>query len=259
LDYSFRTGSTTAHWYLTKKFGVRHTIKAGIVNNLYRVDYVDSSRQYPPTRQDWQTRVDFVGSTDLMQGYLLYRLRPSDQLTITAGVHGQYLTHNGSSSIEPRVGMRWRTGVNDVVSFGYGLHSQMQPLYQYFAYLPPYTQPNLNNEKLDFTKSHHVVAGYEHVFSNVLRLRSELYYQYLYNIPIETRAGSSFSGLNQGASFSRVFPDSLQNKGTGYNYGFELTLEKAFSDGFYFMFTGSLFDSKAKGNDAVYNQPARWL
>jgi hypothetical protein len=125
-------------------------------------------------------------------------------------------------------------------------------MYQYFAHLPQNRAADMHNYNLGFTRSHHGVAGYEHVFSNVLRLRSEVYYQYLFNVPIETRTGSSFSGLNQGASFSRLFPDTLVNKGTGYNYGIELTIERSFHCNFYILATASLFDSKAKGNDGIY-------
>ena len=110
----------------------------------------------------------------------------------------------------------------------------------------------MHNYNVDFTRSHHAVGGYEHIFSRSLRLRSEVYYQYLYNVPIEKRPGSSFSGLNQGASFSRLFPDTLMNAGTGYNYGLEMTLEKTFSDNYYILLSGCLFDSKAKGNDGIY-------
>jgi hypothetical protein len=252
LDYVFLTNSTVAHWYLNKKLGVKHTLKIGLLNTLYSLDYVDSSRQYPPSRQDWQNRLDFKGTTDLAQAYIQYKYRPTDKLTITAGLHGQYLTHNQDKAIEPRVGMRYKPTGSDVFSLGYGLHSQVQPLYQYFAHRPQYSSDQMHNYDLKFTKSHHAVAGYEHMFSNVLRLRTEVYHQYLYNVPVELRAGSSFSGLNQGASFSRVFPDTLQNTGKGRNYGLELTLEKVFSRNYYFMFTGSLYDSKAMGNDGVY-------
>ena len=160
--------------------------------------------------------------------------------------------HNSKAAIEPRIGMRWRVSSSGVMTAGYGLHSQMQQLYQYYAHLPQNTQAVMHNYNMGFTRSHHVVAGYEHALSKVLRLRTEVYYQYLFNVPIETRAGSSFSGLNQGASFSRLFPDVLVNKGTGYNYGLELTIEKTFSQNFYVLATGSVFDSKAKGNDGVY-------
>lgn len=252
LDYLSVVNTTTTHWYINKKISARHNFKIGIVNNYYVLNQVDSSRQYPPTRPDWQHRMDFNGSTDLVQGYVQYKYRPSDEVTITAGLHGQYLTHNQSKAIEPRIAARWRADNRNAVSLGYGLHSQLQPLYQYFAHLPQNPSTVLHNYNMDFTRSHHVVGGFEHIFSNVLRLRSEVYYQYLFNIPIERRIGSSFSALNQGANFSRVFPDTLQNKGTAYNYGIELTLEKQFSRGYYILLTGSVFDSKAKGNDGVY-------
>lgn len=186
-----------------------------------------------------------------MQSYLQYKYRPGDALTFTAGLHAQYLTHNQSASIEPRAAMKY-TFTSNIFSLGYGLHSQLQPLYQYFATLPANPAGTMHNYNMGFTRSHHAVAGYEHIFSRVLRLRSEVYYQYLYRIPIEQRAGSSFSGLNQGSSFSRLFPDTLINAGTGYNYGWEVTLEKTFSAGYYILFSACLFDSKAKGNDGVY-------
>jgi hypothetical protein len=50
---------------------------------------------------------------------------------------------------------------------------------------------------------------------------------------------------------SVFFPDTLTNAGTGENYGIELTLEKFFSNHYFFMVTGSLFDSKYTGSDHV--------
>ncbi len=252
LDYTNVVRSTVAHWSINRKFGAKHTVKAGIVNTYYDLDLIDSNRQYPPTRQNWEHRSDFSGGTNLAQGYVQYKFRPNDKLTATAGLHGQYLTHNGSVAIEPRAAMKYRMNNTNSFTLGYGLHSQMQQLYQYFAHLPQNTSAQMHNYDIGFTRSHHFVAGYDHRFGNVLRVSTEAYYQSLFNIPVETRAGSSFSGLNQGNSFVRSFPDTLQNTGTGYNYGLELTVEKQFSRGYYFMFTGSVFNSQAKGNDGIY-------
>jgi outer membrane receptor protein involved in Fe transport len=69
-------------------------------------------------------------------------------------------------------------------------------------------------------------------------------------VPV-TLAPSSFSMINVGSGFSRLFQDSLQNTGTGYNYGLELTVQKYFDKTFFFLFTGSVFDSKYKGSDGV--------
>jgi hypothetical protein len=252
LDYDFIVKSTVAHWYINKKLSAKNTIKAGIVTDVYSVDFMDSSRQYPPSRQDWQHRLNFSGSTSLLQAYVQYKYRPTDALTLTAGLHGQLLTHNQAKSLEPRLAMRWRATNTNVFSLGYGLHSQMQQLYQYFAHLPTNPASVMHNYNVGFTRSHHVVGGYEHIFSSVFRIRTEAYYQYLFNVPVETKAGSSFSALNQGASFGRVFPDTLQNTGKGYNYGLEFTAERIFSRGYYIMFTGSVFNSQAKGNDGIF-------
>lgn len=252
LGYDFTTRSTVAHWYFNKKFSVKHILKAGIINNLYSLDLLDSSRQYPPTRQAWEHRLSYKGNTDLVQGYVQYKYRPSDALTFTGGIHVQYLSHNGSAAIEPRAAMRWSTDSKNIFTLGYGLHSQVQPLYQYFAHLPKNPATAMHNYDMGFTRSHHAVAGYERRFSKNFRLRTETYFQYLFNIPIETRPGSSFSLINQGGSFGRMFPDTLVNKGKGYNYGLELTLEKTFSRGYYLLFTGSVFDSRANGADGIY-------
>lgn len=252
LDYSFTTKTTVAHAYVNKKIGLKQVLKAGVMNTFYVSDLVDSSRQFPPSRQDWQHRLNHRGTTDLLQPYIQYKYRPNERLTITAGLHGQYLSHNSDFALEPRLGLKWTASMRDILSLGYGLHSQMQPLYQYYAHLPERSADEMHNYDLGFTKSHHIVGGFAHSFSNVLRLRVEAYYQYLFNVPIETKPGSSFSGLNQGASFNRIFPDTLVNKGKGYNYGLELTLEKNFNRGFYFMMTGSFYDSKAMGNEGVY-------
>lgn len=249
LGYDFKTGATVAHWFLNKKLSAKQTLKFGLVNNLYNLNLTDSSRQYPVSRQDWVTREKYKGSTDLLQAYVQYKYRFNDKLTLTGGVHGQYLTLNGSQSVEPRIGMRW--AVNDVntITAGVGLHSQMQQLYQYYAVD---TNGVMVNKNVGFTRSQHMVAGYDHAFSKTVHTHVEAYGQYLFNVPVETRVGSSYSAIDQGSTFSRDFPGTLKNTGTGYNYGLELTLEKTFSQGYYVLLTGSVFDSKAAGNDGVY-------
>lgn len=249
LGYDFLTKATVAHWYLNKKISARQTLKVGLVNNYYSLNFQDSSRQFPPTRQDWQYRENFTGGTDLVQAYAQYKYRPTDDLTLSGGIHAQYLTHNQTKAIEPRVGMRWAFSKKSVMTAGYGLHSEIQPLYQYFAHKPGSTA--MHNYNIDFTRSHHMVLGFDHTVSKLLRLRMEVYQQYLFNVPVETRAGSSYSALNQGTGYSRYFPDTLKNTGTGKNQGVELTVEKPFSHGYYVLFTGSLFGSTARGNDGV--------
>jgi len=253
LGYEYTISSTVAHWFINKKFSPQHTLQVGVINNLYHVYLVDSTREYPVTRQDWQYYNNYSGYTDLIQAYAQYKYRPSDNVIITAGIHGQYLTHNGSKSLEPRASAKWILSNTNSVSLGYGLHSQMIPIYEYFSAAPGNPDPGrLPNYNIGFIRSQHLVAGFYHSFSNNFTLASEAFYQYLFNVPVSTVPGSSFSVLDEGSSYSRTFPDSMKNTGTGYNYGIELTLQKSFSHGYYFLITGTLFNSMAKGNDGVY-------
>jgi outer membrane receptor protein involved in Fe transport len=62
--------------------------------------------------------------------------------------------------------------------------------------------------------------------------------------------------LNAGDFFGLPLLDSLMNEGTGENYGIEFTIEKFLSDGYYFLVTTSLFNSKYKGYDNVKRNTA---
>ena len=83
--------------------------------------------------------------------------------------------------------------------------------------------PMMYNKNLDFSKARHYVLGYNNMLTQNLLLKAEVYYQDLYNIPVEDDPFSSYSLINsvQGYTTRR-----LVNKGTGYNYGIELTLER---------------------------------
>jgi outer membrane receptor protein involved in Fe transport len=61
------------------------------------------------------------------------------------------------------------------------------------------------------------------------------------NVPVPVDSSKPYSGLN----FSYGIPkEPVVNKGTGTNYGLELTAEKFYSHDFFFLFTGSVYDSK---------------
>jgi hypothetical protein len=77
----------------------------------------------------------------------------------------------------------------------------------------------------------------------------------LFDIPVadlNTEWGQnngSYSLINAGGGFSRLFPDTLVNDGTGRNVGVEMTLSRAFREGWFVLLTASVFDAKYKGSD----------
>src|SRR5207249_4173946 len=60
---------------------------------------------------------------------------------------------------------------------------------------------------------------------------------------------SAYSILNEGFDYYDNYPYQMVNKGTGKNYGLEVTVEKFFSNSWMFLFTGSLYDSKYIASD----------
>jgi hypothetical protein len=164
---------------------------------------------------------------------------------------------NNSSAIEPRFGIKYKLSDKQNVSLGYGMHSQMQPVIYYFydTYIPSTDSYYKSNRGLDLSRSQHGVLAYDLNFAKDFRFKLESYYQYLYNIPVQKNWNSSFSMLNVGNALEGIpLVDTLENTGTGENYGVEITIEKFFSRHYYFLLTSSLYDSKYKGkNKITYN------
>jgi hypothetical protein len=196
------------------------------------------------------------GHSGLMQSFAQWQHRLNEEWSGTIGVHHQYFTLNGAQQVEPRMGVTFQPNPKTSFNFGYGLHSQLQPLPIYFLESEVANGiKRRTNESLDFTKSHHLVAGYQYQITSDIRLKSEVYFQHLFNVAVENHV-SSFSMLNAGADFGVPNVDSLVNQGFGRNYGLELTLEKSFSQSSYFLVTASLFDSKYQGSDGQWRNTA---
>ena len=252
LGYTFRENRLSLTSSLTRKFGPQHTLKAGFFADQFRFNFQDSVARFTPDYQveRFLNRWDYRGNAFLLQPYAQWKYKPSDALTFTAGLNGLVFTLNGNSrALEPRLGVSWRFRPGQSLNFGYGLHHQVQPTYTYFYHLPATTRPH--NLGMRFTRSNHLVLGYDYAISPTVRIKAETYYQSISKVPV-TRYPSSFSLLNQGSAFERFFPDStLVNTGTGTNYGVEFTLEKFFSRHYFLLLTGSLYDSKYRGSDGV--------
>ncbi|GAB3494468.1 carboxypeptidase-like regulatory domain-containing protein [Spirosoma knui] len=259
LDYRFSEVKTSLSTFVNHKISGRATIKAGLNFDVYHYRAFDSVRtfidlrstQFTSWRMRWNTSEVFA----LAQPYVSYRNRLTENLTLTAGLNALWFTVNSKSisPIEPRLGLSWDLPNRQKISLAAGLHSQIQPIYTYFYGDDLRGQNRVDqqvNRNMGLTKSWHYVAGYQRLLGTNLRLLIEAYYQRLFNVPVEVQR-SSFSMLNSGAAFVRIFPGPVMNTGTGRNYGLELTLEKFFSNHYYFLITGSLFDAKYKGSDGV--------
>ncbi len=242
-----------ANYTFTKKINVKHLIKTGIT---FQTIYFDaSSYTYSTQYQQYIYSLNVKNSTaNLIQSFIHWQFRPTGRITINSGVHYQNFLLNNSWAIEPRIGARLQLNEKQNLSLAYGMHSQMQPTIYYFyeTYIPSTDSYYRSNRNLDLSRSQHLVLSYDYNFYKNFRLKFESYYQYLYNFPVQQNWNSSFSMINVGNALEGIpLVDTLINTGSGNNYGAEITLEKFFSNHFYFLTTFSLYDSKYKDKNNV--------
>jgi hypothetical protein len=246
IRYSINTSFNT-------KINSKLFMKFGVLEELYHLNLFYRNRTNTP---DWVQIWDFNDYTSLLQGYAHLKYSFSEKLTLNAGLRSQYLSLNKSYSIEPRVGLKYQINPKNILSFGYGMHSQMQPTDVYFYRTLDATGAyQQTNKDLDFTRSQHFVLSYDLFPVKDWRIKTEVYYQFISNVPV-TKDSSAYSMLNTGAGFVPNEEGDLINEGTGENYGFELTVEKFFSKGYYALMTGSIYESTYKGSDGVKHNTA---
>jgi hypothetical protein len=193
--------------------------------------------------------VNGQGNSYMAQAYGSWKHRFGNNLSMITGLHYLHFFLNNQYSIEPRFGLKYQINPRNYFSAGAGLHGKVESLSTYLysekqsdgTYLLP-------NKNIGLTKAAHFVLGYGLQLTENWKFKTELYYQHLYNIPVEDDTTSAMSLLN----FSNWFPDvHLTNKGTGRNYGIEFTFERNFEKNFYCMATGSIYQSSFTALDGI--------
>lgn len=236
------------NWTLNKKIDSQNRIKAGIIYDQYDLNVIDSVLF---DDDFWFSELDFVGDASLQRAFAQWQYKANEKLTVVGGLHASRFGLNETTSIEPRLSLSYEASDKNTFGIGFGRHSQLQPLPVYFIKERESTAAqNQANEELDFIKSNHFIASWDHNLSSNTRFKLEAYYQSLSNLATDPLDGD-FSMINFGADFGFPNRAGLTNDGTGSNVGVEFTLERFLNKGFYYLATASIFDSKYKGSDGV--------
>lgn len=245
--------------YLNSKINKRLTVRTGVQTEITHLVSTVDDRVGQPDRdedglRDLDRLRDFDGNFSLLQAYGQLRYRVGERTTLNAGMHAQYFTINEDFALEPRLSAEYKVSSRLSLTAGYGRHSLTPALPVFFFRDPDTGDPNANQD-LGFLQADHFVIGSDYTFAPNWRLKTEVYYQNLFDIPVDDFS-SSFSLLNAGDDF--VFPEraNLVNEGTGENYGLELTLERYFSNNWYVLATSSIFESRYTGSDGIERNTA---
>lgn len=192
-----------------------------------------------------RTIVDQDGTSYRWQGFTQTKYRVSESFEINAGLHSQYFDLNEQMTLEPRASLKWNMDIYKSLTLGYGNHSQIEDAKIYFV---QDDAGNSLNDDLKLSRAHHFVLSYDWSISENLRLKIEPYYQHLYDVPVV--ADSSFSMINFEQDW--FFDQELENTGNGRNYGIDITMERFLSNNFYYLVTGSIYQSEYRGGDNIW-------
>ncbi|MEN8203801.1 MAG: TonB-dependent receptor [Bacteroidota bacterium] len=249
IDYTLK-GSLV----LNRKINARHKIKAGIIyemafNDSYMAWFSDTLYNWynDPNHPDFQNlkyNHEYVNSKEhasTFQTFVNWKYRISDAFSLNTGTHFIQFYLNNNFSIEPRIGLQWKAHSRHVFSAGFGIHSRKESMTLYSGNFTTHDGAVIHpNKDLELAKAKHYVLGYSFLATDYLNLKTEIYYQDLYDIPAYPFP-PYFSTLNFDYGFEG---NILSNYGTGYNTGIEVSLEKYMSKGYHFMLNGSLYESK---------------
>jgi len=245
-DFVYTTGKVNVT--LQSKISARLTNRSGI--NYSRLNF-DLHSDWRDTADHIRTDVDKIGGANYYQIFTNWKMKLSKELTANAGLHATYLQLNNDYSIEPRLGLRWNVASKHTINAGAGVHSKVLPITNYFAQREENGTTIQPNKNLAFPKALHLVAGYETMLAPNFMAKIETYYQYLFDVAVSADSTDVFSALNYASGYTDM---KLINEGTGTNYGIDLTLEKFFSNNYFFTVTGSLYESKYEAyNGKTYN------
>jgi hypothetical protein len=231
------------------KFNARHSFRFG---GTFNYTWGDLFAHRLNNFATYDTLMDARDKGWYASAFIQWKYQLGRRLEVSPGLHFLVSGINREFLAEPRINLLLHLHGNQSLSFGSGIHSRIEPfsVYNYMVKISK-TQRLALNKELETTKAFHLTLGYNKNFGNRFRFGAESYFQYLFDVPVNKNDNSTYSILN----ISYGLPDvTLENKGFGMNKGVELTLEKLFSDTYFFLVTTSLFDSKYKtGSNVWYN------
>ncbi len=235
---------------LHNKINARNYVEGGLIYS--HLGYNFTEREIDPKAAppfDDFIRFNDKGTSGYWQAYVNWKYRIGENLSLVNGLHYLRFDLNGKQSIEPRSSLKWQFHPKQSLTAGFGVHSRLESLEYYLGnFIDSDGSSTQHNRDLGFSKARHYVLGYDNLIRPDLYLKVETYYQQLYNIPVSADINSLFASLLLTEGFTA---DPLVNEGTGTNYGLEVTLEKYFSRNYYFLLTGSLYESTYKARDGV--------
>jgi len=243
---------------LTKKVNARSTLRFGATFNHRFFGYL--YQDTPPNGEPGsnRARLEARGYTNITQLQAQWKHRWKNHLTLNVGLHGIYFGINKNYSFEPRLSLQWQPNSRHRFLASASRHSKLlHEAYYFVKGTDSEGNPVAGNQNLDVIKSLHTGLGWQYRLGKNTYLKTEAYFQYLYNVPVAESNISVLTQVNSSSVWNLIGPQQWINLGTAKNYGIEWTLEKRFAQSYYVLGTLSLFHSTFS-NDRITELSTRF-
>ena len=243
-DENYVQSKIAVSTFYIQKISSKTTFKTGVQLSSLQYDL-----QYDSLQSDGQLR-DYISeksSTFQAQPFAQLSFQPDANWLLNIGLQAMYFGLTESFSLEPRLSARRKMGSRQSLSLAVGLHSQTVPLGVYFANVEENGTVSQPNRDLPLMKSLHSVLAYDFQVSQQLRFHAEAYWQSLFDIPGSYGPNGAFWLLNEVDGFPIR---NFDKDGKGTNIGLDLSLEKSFRKGFFFLLNTSIFNSTFRFDDS---------
>lgn len=249
LNFNGRLIRSTYRVEITYNNKLSSKLKLQAGSKYALLDYNFNQSMFRDNTNVRSTLVNFNENISTLRNFISFRYRFNEKVTTVFGVQNMNVLLNNKRTIEPRFSLNWELNKTSALSAGYGKHSTMESIHHYYTQVKLPDGSNIEpNKDLDLLKAHHFVLGYEKRFNKNMMVKLETYYQDLYDLPVVNSKENIFATINEGLDFQYL---DLVNKGSGKNYGVELTVERFFSKNFYYLMNASVYNSTYKALDGI--------
>lgn len=249
LNYQSKIKKSVYRGALTysNKINAKNKIQIGTKYSLF--DYDNKQSMLTEDLSSRTSLVNFDENIGTLRNFISWKYRLNKNITLVSGLHNMNVLLTNESTIEPRIGINWKLNATSSFHAGYGNHSNMERIHNYFTRIEQADGSVIEpNKDLGMLKANHFVLGFKKHFTENLVAKMEVYYQQLYNLPVENNDTSYYATINEGLEYKYV---DLVNEGTGRNYGVEFSLERYFAKNYYYLVNASLYESKYKSLEGV--------
>jgi hypothetical protein len=211
-------------------------------------------------QQNRKTTFDGHLALQQYQPFVSWEWSGSSRFSTKLGLHGNFYRTiddqpQSDFNLEPRALLQYRLTPHHALALAYGLNSQLNPLWLQADTRSGFTDYNLTypNRGAGFVRAHHVGLRHNWLINDAWTLKSELFWQSQFNIPLRSD-DAAFSLYNQTELLAL---DYLNLNGKTENKGIEIGLEHYLSDDWFLAANTTLFDSRYKGYDQQW-RASRW-